>query len=201
MSSKKIERKIRISKPVFALGFFIAGFASCFHLIQNDYPTFQQTPPIASTNTSHKSLSVCFTPNGACLPKVIKAISNASSSILILGYSFTSQPITKALIAAKNRGLKIRIVLDHSQRAQKSSKEAIQSLITAGIDLKFDHSVKIAHNKVMIIDNAKVLTGSYNWTHSAEYKNAENIIFIESDPIVKKYVEYFESRWLTARTK
>lgn len=53
----------------------------------------------------------------------------------------------------------------------------------------------------MIIDNSKVLTGSYNWTHSAEYKNAENIIFIESDPIVKKYVEYFESRCLTARTK
>lgn len=38
-------------------------------------------------------------------------------------------------------------------------------------------------------------TGSYNWTYSAEFKNAENLIFIESHVVTKKYTDYFEKRW------
>lgn len=203
MPFKKTGLKSSITQALWAISFFMAGFASCLYFSPITTLTLEtQQPSTDFINKPKEALSVCFTPNGACLPKVIKAISNASSSIFVLGYSFTSQPITKALIAAKNRGLKVRIVLDHSQRSQRSqkySKESVQSLINAGIDLKFDHSVKIAHNKVIIIDNSKVLTGSYNWTYSAEYKNAENIVFIESDPIAKKYTEYFENRWLTAK--
>lgn len=89
----------------------------------------------------------------------------------------------------------MRIVLDHSQKTQKSSKETVEALLAGQIEVRFDHSVKIAHNKVIVIDNDQTLSGSYNWTHSAEFKNAENLIFIKSQAIAKKYMDYFEERW------
>jgi phosphatidylserine/phosphatidylglycerophosphate/cardiolipin synthase-like enzyme len=68
------------------------------------------------------------------------------------------------------------------------------------MDVKFDHSVKIANSKILVIDNLQTLTGSYNWTHSAEFKNAENLVFIKSQEVAKKCTEYFEERWKISKT-
>ncbi|MCX7351668.1 MAG: phospholipase D-like domain-containing protein, partial [Proteobacteria bacterium] len=109
-------------------------------------------------------------------------------------------PITQALIQAKKRGVNVRIVLDHSQQYQKYSKEVIQVLLNNQMDVRFDHTVKIAHNKVLVIDNLQTITGSYNWTHSAEFKNAENLVFIKSQEVAKKYAVYFEGRWKVSKS-
>lgn len=76
---------------------------------------------------------------------VIETINAVNSNILVLGYSFTSKPIAKALIEVKHRCVSIRIILDHSQKSEKHSKDTVQYLIQAGIDLRFDDSVKIAY--------------------------------------------------------
>jgi phosphatidylserine/phosphatidylglycerophosphate/cardiolipin synthase-like enzyme len=196
MKLKKSGHNLKLNKFTIAASIFVAGFLSYPFLVQNA-PTLP-TSEIATTSAP-EAWDVCFTPNQSCLPKVVKYIDDAKSSILLLGYSFTSKPITQALINAKKRGVKVRIVLDHSQKTQKYSKEVIQILLTERIDVKFDHSVKIAHNKIMVIDNLQTLTGSYNWTHSAEFKNAENLAFIKSPEVAKKYTEYFETRWKVSR--
>ena len=175
---------------------FVAGFLSYPLLIENT--PFSPAPEVSIASTP-ESMDVCFTPGQSCLPKVIKYIDNAKTSILLLGYSFTSKPITQALIQAKKRGVNVRIVLDHSQQYQKYSKEVIQVLLNNQMDVRFDHTVKIAHNKVLVIDNLQTITGSYNWTHSAEFKNAENLVFIKSQEVAKKYATYFEGRWKIAR--
>ncbi len=180
-----------------AVGIFVAGFSSYPLLIQNAPPFPTAEIPAVSTP---ESLHVCFTPNQSCLPKVVKYINDANLSILLLGYSFTSKPITQALIEAKKRGVKVRIVLDYSQKTQKYSKEVIEILLNEHMEVKFDHSVKIAHNKILVIDNLYILTGSYNWTHSAEFKNAENLLFIKSRDVAKKYTEYFEERWKISKS-
>lgn len=180
-----------------ATSIFFAGFLS--------YPTLVKkgtwSPPQASSApiTAAESLDVCFTPNESCLPKVLKAIDNAKSSILLLGYSFTSKPITDSLIKAKKRGVQVRMIFDHSQKSQKHSMAVIQALIKEKIGIRFDHSVKIAHNKIVVIDNQQILTGSYNWTHAAEFKNAENLVFIKSLEVAKKYSTYFEARWKVSK--
>ena len=179
------------------VGVFVAGFSSYPLLIQDAPPFPTAEIPVVS---APESLHVCFTPNQSCLPKVVKYIDDAKSSILLLGYSFTSKPITQALIQDKKKGVKVRIVLDHSQKTQKYSKEVIEILLNEQMDIRFDHSVKIAHNKILVIDNIQTLTGSYNWTHSAEFKNAENLLFIKSPEIAKKYTEYFEERWKVSKS-
>ena len=176
---------------------FVAGFLSYPLLIENT--PFSPAPEVSIASTP-ESMDVCFTPGQSCLPKVIKYIDNAKTSILLLGYSFTSKPITQALIQAKKRGVNVRIVLDHSQQYQKYSKEVIQVLLNNQMDVRFDHTVKIAHNKVLVIDSLRTVTGSYNWTHSAEFKNAENLVFIKSQEVAKKYAVYFEGRWKVARS-
>jgi phosphatidylserine/phosphatidylglycerophosphate/cardiolipin synthase-like enzyme len=57
-----------------------------------------------------------------------------------------------------------------------------------------DDKVAIAHNKVILIDDTTLITGSYNFTNAAEHKNAENILIIESPALVKQYKRNWETR-------
>jgi phosphatidylserine/phosphatidylglycerophosphate/cardiolipin synthase-like enzyme len=206
LATRKTNKKL--FKSLTALGLFAAGLLS-YPLLTKNIPAYKnnnypfsstaKSIPLPTNSDASKSdienLGVCFTPNQSCFPKILQCINHAQKSILLLGYSFTSKPLTDALIKAKNRGVNVRIVLDHSQKSQKASKEPIESLIKNQIEIRFDHSVKIAHNKVIIIDNNQTITGSYNWSHSAEFNNAENLIFIKSQDVTKKYTDYFEGRW------
>ena len=175
LANHKINKKILNS--LVAIGFFAAGLLA-YPFLNNKLPEINSslhapTAKIPTTSipliaTDDEHLGVCFTPDQSCLPQVIQRIDNAKSSIMLLGYSFTSETISDALVKAKNRGVKVRVVLDHSQKTQKSSKEAVKNLLAGGIEVRFDHSVKIAHNKIIMIDGEQTITGSYNWTYSAE---------------------------------
>ena len=205
MASNKVNK--RTLRGLGAIGFFAAGLLAYPILTNLTYkvnpgsaiPIIPTAPTVNAGKSDTDNLKVCFTPNQSCLPQVLRYIDHAKSSIVLLGYSFTSKPMADALIRAKNRGVKVRMVLDHSQKTQKSSKEPIEALLAGHIEVRFDHSVKIAHNKIIVIDGYQTVTGSYNWTHSAEFKNAENLVFISSPTVTKQYADYFETRWRVAR--
>ena len=50
----------------------------------------------------------------------------------------------------------------------------------------------IAHNKVMIIDKAVLITGSFNFTKAAEEKNAENLLVLRSKELARTYIENWQ---------
>jgi phosphatidylserine/phosphatidylglycerophosphate/cardiolipin synthase-like enzyme len=103
---------------------------------------------------------------------VVTELGNAKTTILVQAYSFTSTPIAKALVSAHNRGVKVEVILDKSQRTEKySSADFLQH---AGILTNIDAKHAIAHNKIMVIDGATVITGAFNFTKAAEENNAEN---------------------------
>ena len=62
----------------------------------------------------------------------------------------------------------------------------------SGIETLIDDRHAIAHNKVMIIDDEIVITGSYNFTRAAEKSNAENLVIITSPPIAQKYLQNWQ---------
>ena len=138
------------------------------------------------------AIRVYFSPNGGCTDAILWEINQAKSEILLQAYSFTSQPIAQALIRAYKRGVRISAVLDKSNRGRKYS--AATFLKNMGIPVFIDANHAIAHNKIMIIDNRVVITGSFNFTKAAENKNAENLLILDDLPdLTRAYQENFQN--------
>jgi phosphatidylserine/phosphatidylglycerophosphate/cardiolipin synthase-like enzyme len=129
---------------------------------------------------------VYFSPHGGATEAVLREVNAATQQILVQAYSFTSAPIAKALIEAHKRGGTVLTILDKSNVTQQYS--AATFLGNVGIPTLIDAQHAIAHNKVMVIDNTTVITGSFNCTKAAEEKNAENLLVITEAPaLVQAY--------------
>lgn len=141
----------------------------------------------------HAESKVFFSPNGGCENAVIEEITKAQKTIDIAMYYFTSRKIAEELVKAKERGVQIRIVLDKSQETQAYSKS--RYLLNKGIDVRFWSGSGLQHNKFVIIDQKILITGSFNWTPTAENKNAENLLVMDDNNLIKKYRTEFEELW------
>jgi phosphatidylserine/phosphatidylglycerophosphate/cardiolipin synthase-like enzyme len=128
---------------------------------------------------------VFFSPNGGCTKAIVSELGMAKSEVLVQAYSFTSRAIAEALLNAQKRGVSIQIILDKSNLSDRYS--AADFTAHAGISTYIDAQHSIAHNKIMIIDNEVVITGSFNFTRAAEVKNAENLLVIRSKELAKIY--------------
>lgn len=140
----------------------------------------------------HKEVActVCFTPGGTCTKLIVESINSAKHEILVQAYSFTSPEIAEALIRAHRRGLKVICIFDKSQ----DKKIMILKIISSGIPTFIDHPQGIAHNKVMIIDDSLVLTGSFNFTKAAQFRNVENSIHLRGEKLVREYKDQWLAR-------
>ena len=131
-------------------------------------------------------VKIYFSPRGGCTDAIINAIEQAKAEILVQAYSFTSAPIAKTLVNAHKKGINVQVILDKSQRSKKYTSATF--LKNAGIPTYIDDQHAIAHNKIMIIDMTKVITGSFNFTKAAEEKNAENVLIIKSKELASQYL-------------
>lgn len=139
-------------------------------------------------------IRVDFSPKGGCQQAVIDEIDAAAHSVRILAYVFTSEPIAKALLAAKKRGVAVEVVLDKGQSTKKYSSATF--FHNVGIPVRIDAEHQIMHHKVMVIDDRTAITGSFNFTRVAEERNAENLLILRGYPeIVDRYAaEYAAHR-------
>ena len=132
-------------------------------------------------------VEVYFSPNNGATEAIVREINQARAEIRVQAYSFTSAPIAEALLKAHNRGIKVEVILDKSQKTQKYSSSTF--LMNAHIPTYIDARHAIAHNKIIIIDQSVVITGSFNFTKAAEDKNAENLLIIRSKELAKPYLD------------
>jgi phospholipase D len=137
-------------------------------------------------------VNVCFTPPSGCGSLIAREISQANHSIYVQAYGLTSKSIIYQLKAAQNRGVKVHVILDNGNLSD--NKEIYRELGDAGVNTYFDKMSGIAHNKVMIIDNHKVITGSFNFTNAADSKNAENVVLIDDVNIAARYLRNWNNR-------
>ena len=135
------------------------------------------------------AIEVRFSPGGNCTRFVVENIARAQKTILVQAYCFTSRDIAEALIEAHQRGVNVKMLVDRSQVANKHNQ--VRHVMEKGISVAVDKVPGIAHNKVMIIDDNFVLTGSFNWSQAAETRNAENLLLIK-DP---KTNEIYKAAW------
>jgi len=155
-------------------------------------------PLLGLADKSCPHYQVCFTPGQSCATLIIDALEKAQQSIVVQAYSFTSFPIAKALVQAKQRGIEVKVILDKAWLLDKQdarSKAALDYLYAHEIPLWVDYRPNIAHNKIMIIDSAQVITGSFNFTNSAEKRNAENLLLIDSVELASQYQQNWQHRF------
>jgi phosphatidylserine/phosphatidylglycerophosphate/cardiolipin synthase-like enzyme len=144
------------------------------------------------------SVHVHFSPKGGCGERVVEAIDSARRQILVMAYSFTYDPIVKALMEAHDRGVDVELIFDKSNEAEVRSD--MPRCIEKGMKVLVDAEHAIAHNKLMIIDEKMVVTGSFNFTRQAEDANAENLLVIRNNrELVEKYLQYFENHRVHCR--
>lgn len=139
----------------------------------------------AASSTSCPKIDTCFTPSQDCIKPLIERLGKAKKSIYVQAYSFTNHDIAMALIEAKGRGVNVQVYVDKKRIKEKHS--IIYKLIEAKIPVIVQKSKNLAHNKIMIIDDELVITGSFNWTNNA-LKNEENLNFIKSKELVQVYL-------------
>ncbi len=144
------------------------------------------------------TIEVAFSPNNFVTNLIVDTLRVAKSEILLEAYSFTSVDIFAALLNAKKRGVNIYVILDKSQSNNTHNKHkrkqyaVTEFLFNNDIAYHIDTKHAIFHNKVIIIDQKTVITGSFNFTKAAETKNAENLLVIkDSKELANIYIKEF----------
>ena len=149
--------------------------------------------PSLAGNISAGDTTILFSPADECGNVILDKINGSKKSIEIAMYYFTSRVLSRALVSAAKRGVKVRVFLDGEGAQEHYSKAGF--LKKNGILLKLEKGEGLMHNKFCIIDDTLVITGSYNWTTSADIRNDENVMLIESVEIAKIYKAQFEKYW------
>lgn len=140
-----------------------------------------------------------FSPEGTALQLVLKTIETSHQEIRLMGYSFTSPEVVRALVQAKRRGVDVKVVLDWKSNAGKNnnaSKAAMNLLAGAGIPVRTVSTYKILHDKVIVADGRNTQVGSFNFSRAADRSNSENVLVVWDDPVVaSSYLKHWASRW------
>jgi phosphatidylserine/phosphatidylglycerophosphate/cardiolipin synthase-like enzyme len=124
---------------------------------------------------------------------VIKLIKEAKKSINISVFYLTHKDVAGELIKAKNRGVKIQIILDATSAGNGYTKHEI--LRAAGIPVKVENWGGKMHMKAASIDDSYIIVGSMNWTSAGERANDENTLIIKNKKLAKEYNEFFKEIW------
>lgn len=141
------------------------------------------------------SIDAGFSPEGSAQQLVLRTLDDARESIRLMGYSFTSPDVVKSLVAAKRRGVDVRVVVDDRGNRSRASQSAMNVVVNAGIPLRTNGQYKIMHDKVIITDGQNVQLGSYNYTRAAE-SNSENALVVREVPaLAQTYLAHWQSRW------
>ena len=136
-------------------------------------------------------LEIYFSPEDKPAARIVELIQAATQSIDFLAFSFTSNDIGDAILAQSAAGIKVAGVMDANQVKVDQGTE-YDPFSQAGLNVRLDdNQTGLMHHKVIIIDKAIVITGSYNFTASAEENNDENLVIIFNTDVAAKYLNEF----------
>jgi len=140
------------------------------------------------------STDVCFSPDGACSNVLIEEFELAQDSIHAAVYCFTNLTLAESLAEAHVRGVDVRIAIDPCDNFGQEVQEFLEG---QGVPIRVSANPGggIMHDKFAVIDDKVVVTGSYNWTLSADTKNDENLVRLVNSEMAPLFEDEFERLW------
>lgn len=136
-------------------------------------------------------LEFYFAPDDRPARRIVELINGATRSIYFMAYSFTSDEIAQAILARARDGVTVAGIMD-AEQARTNLGTEFDVFRQAGLDVRRDGEAGLMHHKVIVIDEAIVITGSYNFTRSAETRNDENLVVIADADIAAFYLQEFD---------
>merc|ERR1719375_2622169 len=117
-----------------------------------------------------KGASCKYTHELTSLVRLLLEIRKAKRTLLVCVFTITCTEIANELVAAKKRGVNVRVITDDAKMDDQGSKAF--NLKAQGINVRHDHNIMShMHHKFAVIDNKTVLNGSFNWTRGAVLSN------------------------------
>jgi phosphatidylserine/phosphatidylglycerophosphate/cardiolipin synthase-like enzyme len=143
-------------------------------------------------------IQVLFSPEDDAIKSILPYIQNAQSSIRFLAFSYTQPDLGAAMRERIKNGITVEGVYETVGSDTQYSQ--MLPLQCAGGQMRQDTNFAFMHHKVIIIDKRYVITGSLNFSDSANSKNNENVIIIDNPAIAKQYLAEFERIWNISQT-
>jgi len=143
-------------------------------------------------------MEVYFSPDDGVADRIYEILNDAQESIYFLAFSFTTDEFGEAIRMQAENGLTIAGVMEEQQVNSNIGTE-YDFFKQAGLDVLLDGNEGQMHHKTMIIDGEIVITGSYNFSRSAEIRNDENILIIYSPEIADFYMKEFSRVYALAQ--
>ena len=134
---------------------------------------------------------------------IIDFINGATDELLVSVQELDHRPIADALIAARRRGVFVRMIMEQdylrerkppstdSLGLQEVNRELLTRVLRAGVDAKADYNPDIFHQKFMIRDRTDILTGSTNFTTTGVTKNLNHVAVIADPIFAREYSREF----------
>ncbi len=154
--------------------------------------------PDGGSETPHPSLTIggtpveiYFSPDDGVASHILTLLKGAQKSIYFLAYSFTENDLGDAIRQRAEDGVTVAGVMDDDQINSNLGTE-YDAFQQAGLDVRRDGNAGLMHHKVIIIDRSIVITGSYNFSASAEASNDENVVVIQNTDVAAQYLGEFQ---------
>ena len=133
-----------------------------------------------------------FSPDDSIDDMIESLISAANDSVYMLAYSFASRDIAERLQAADDEGLDVIVICEDS-KAYTDGGGQCGPLSEEGLAVYVDgYPDTLMHEKVIILDNSVVIAGSYNFTRSADKRNDEQVLVIQSRDVADQFLAEFD---------
>ena len=129
-----------------------------------------------------------FSPPDGVMDKLIKYVQGAKKSVHYMIFTFTDENLAAAMIDRAKAGLDVQGVIED----RGATEGALVSLYCAKTPVKTDGNKYTMHHKVIIIDGQFVITGSFNFTKSADDANDDNALIIHSPAIAAQYEQEYQ---------
>jgi hypothetical protein len=162
------------------IAFDDAGLAARYELELDEI--IQNGDVSSAPYAGNEAMQVFMGPEDGLAYKVKDMLDDAQTSVVVAMFQLNIQMIVDALVAAHVRGVNVIVVLDEKQASQADAT-ADETLSAAGVPVLLadatGNSVAEMHSKFVVVDHAKVLLGSYNWTNLGSFFNDENIVILD----------------------
>jgi phosphatidylserine/phosphatidylglycerophosphate/cardiolipin synthase-like enzyme len=153
-------------------------------------PSFVNEQKITVNGTP---IFVVFSPEDKPVQHIVPYLQNARRNIRFMAFSYTQPDMGNAMLERIKSGVTVEGVFEAVGSDSQFSE--MMNLHCGGGKIRRDGNPGFLHHKVIIIDNRIVITGSFNFSDSANTKNNENVIIIDNADIAKRYLDEFQRVW------